>query len=158
MQIRQATTNDATQISKLFYDTILTINCKDYNTEQISAWASKSNNITRWTDKITEQYFIVAIDADDIVGFASLTTSGYLDFMFVHKDHQSLGIASKLLTNLESHAQELNIQEINSDVSITAKPFFLQKRFVVQKEQTVNVNGVLLTNFKMLKNLTDHQF
>ena len=153
MQIRTATDNDAEKICRLFRDTIITVNSKDYNIEQIAAWSSRSADSERWIGKINDQYFIVSEYETTIIGFASLTMSGYLDFMFVHKDHQGKGIASLLLKCLENKAQELNINQIMSDVSITAKPFFLSKGFVVITEQTVEVDSVPLTNFKMQKEI-----
>ncbi len=153
MQIREATINDLAQIIKLFTETISAVNSKDYTSEQTAAWSSRGTDITKWTGKINEQYFIVSEDKDTINGFASLTTSGYLDFMFVHKNYQGKGIASMLLKSLENKAHELNIHEIISDVSITAKPFFLGKGFTLIKEQTVDINGVELTNFKMQKEI-----
>lgn len=124
MQIRQATINDTAQIVKLFNETIKTVNSKDYTSEQTAVWSSRGADAAKWIAKMSEQYFIIVEEQTAVIGFASLTTSGYLDFMYVHKDHQRRGIASMLLKSLEDKAHQLNIHEIISDVSITAKPFF----------------------------------
>jgi putative acetyltransferase len=153
MQLRIATVNDVPQIIQLFEGTITTVNSKDYTSEQTTVWSSRGADVAKWIAKISEQYFIVLKEKTAIIGFASLTTSGYLDFMYVDKDHQRRGIASMLLKSLEDKAHQLNVHEIISDVSITAKPFFLSKGFKELAQQSVNLDAVTLTNFKMRKEI-----
>ena len=43
--------------------------------------------------------------------------------------------------------------DIYSDVSITALPFFLSQGFSIEREQTVVINGVKMSNFLMRKPL-----
>ena len=100
MKIRRAELKDTDQISQLFYDTVTNINIKDYDTAQISVWASGYNDIKKWPSKIQEQNFFVAEQDNKITGFGSITSEGYLDYMYVHKDHQGKGIASELLKYL----------------------------------------------------------
>jgi putative acetyltransferase len=88
---------------------------------------------------------------EEIVGFASVTPTGYLDFMFVHHAHQGKGIAKLLLQQIEQTAQHLKIDELTTHASITAKPFFEKEGFEVVKQQTVNVRSVDLINFVMQK-------
>ncbi len=153
MAIRTATIDDLDEIRQLFTDTIISVNSKDYNAEQISAWSSRGGDKDRWLNKINEQYFIVSYNGKEINGFASLALSGYLDFMFVHKNHQGKGVALQMLNSLECKALDLDIHEIISDVSITAKPFFLSNGFKALAQQSVSIDAVTLTNFKMRKEI-----
>ncbi len=154
MKIRTATIEDLDQIRELFYETITTVNSKDYNPDQVAVWASGYENIEGWTAKINEQQFLVAENDGTITGFGSITNEGYLDFMYVHKDYQGRGIATKLLAKLEMLVNKMELTDLTSDVSITAKPFFLKHGFTVIEEQSVVVNGVTLTNYKMTKHLS----
>lgn len=88
-----------------------------------------------------------------VVGFADITKDGYLNRMFVHKNHQGQGIASALLRVLEYEMTQLGVTEIHTDASITAKPFFERHGFVTVQPQTVTVRGVSMVNFKMVKAL-----
>jgi putative acetyltransferase len=90
------------QIRQLFYDTITIVNATDYNTDQISVWSASWSDADRWKSKIDTQFFLVACIAAKVVGFGSLTDEGYLDFMYVHKDHQGQRIATALLAQLEN--------------------------------------------------------
>lgn len=89
-----------------------------------------------------------------IVGFGSITQNGYLDFMYVSKDYQRKGVAQKIYDELENFARTNCFDEIISDVSITAKPFFRRQGFEVVKEQQVDIEGIKLTNYKMQKHLS----
>jgi len=151
MHIRFATIADIPSLKSLYFDTITNINTQDYNEAQISAWASTAENIASLENKIEEEYFIVSEnDTGIITGFISLDEQkGYLDVLYVHKDFQRMGVASMLLKSLLEKVNQMNIAEITTDASLTAKPFFEKNGFIVIKEQMVVVKGVSMINFKM---------
>lgn len=152
MHIRPATSADLTGITRLFFATVNKVNSKDYSAEHIQAWAEAALDQEYWQAKVSELYFWVAESADaELLGFISLTPEGYLDHIFVHDQHQHEGIASALLTTLEAKAHELNLQKIDSDVSITAKPFFDQQGYIVEKENRKEWKGLVFINYRMSK-------
>ena len=151
MKIRKATLDDTDQIRQLFYDTINNINIIDYDSEQIKLWSSGHLKIDKWKKNISEQYFIVSESDGIITGFASITEKGYLDFMYVHKDHQGKGIATKLLAELEKFAGSLELKEIWAQVSITARPFFRSKGFEITKEFITRIEDVEFADAIMTK-------
>lgn len=151
MKIRKATLDDTDQIRQLFYDTINNINIIDYDSEQIKLWSSGHLKIDKWKKNITEQYFIVSESDGIITGFASITEKGYLDFMYVHKDHQGKGIATKMLADLEKYADNLELKEIWAQVSITARPFFRSKGFEITKEFITRIEDVEFADAIMTK-------
>jgi len=153
MKIRQAELKDIEAISKLYYDTIVTVNVKDYSDEQILAWASTFNNEEGWVRRMEEQSFCVATEGTKILGFASLDTNGYLDLLYVHKDHQHQGIGSKLLAEMERIGKEEEFDEINVQSSITAQPFFEAHGFNITGEKHKLVNNVPFTNTILVKKI-----
>lgn len=90
-----------------------------------------------------------------IVGFSSITPQGYLHNMFVHKDFQDKGVATVLLNEIERYVAVMGIKRITSEVSLTARPFFEKRGFVVEKEQKCRANKLFLTNFVMAKELNN---
>jgi putative acetyltransferase len=157
LSVRPGKPDDLPELQQLFVDTISTICKKDYQDDQISAWISGARNKQRWLDILAKQYLLVAIDQDKIVGFGSLDQGGYLDLMYIHKDYQRQGIASKLYSELESEAIRQGLPAIYADVSKTARSFFEKKGFKVIAEQAILRQGIALTNFKMTKNLPNVQ-
>lgn len=149
IQIRLAEPSDGPQIGQLIYDTVRAVNRKDYSQDQVKAWAPDPVIFSTYDPS----YAFVAESNRKILGFANLTSTGYLNRLYVHKDFQGQGIASHLVQAIEAKARELGLHEITTESSITAKPFFLAQGFVVQQEQVKVLRGVSFTNFKMFKKL-----
>ncbi|MEO8270478.1 MAG: GNAT family N-acetyltransferase [Aureliella sp.] len=148
-QIRKFKPADAQACWPLFHDTVRRVNCRDYTPEQVNAWAHAGIDPAPWLRRFEGHFAYVAEHAEAIVGFADLTIEGYLDRLFVSADHQRRGIASILLDAIELAAMEHNVRRIHTQSSITAKPFFISRGYVVLKEQIVDCRGVGLTNFVM---------
>jgi len=148
--IRRYRASDQSQVGQLFYDTVHTINRRDYTQEQVDASAPEAcrSGLSR---SLENSHAYVAEINGQIVGFGDITSEGTLDRLYVHKDFQRRGIASKLLEALEAKARELHLTEIHTESSITAKPFFLAKGYQVKEEQVKMVKGVPFINFKMYK-------
>ena len=150
--IRAALQSDAVELKKLFQNTVLAINRRDYSQAEVEDWASCGDDLSNIEDMIKTHYFIVAVNQQsEIVGFSSITPQGYLHSMFVHKDFQGEGIATILLNEIEQYAITNGIMRITSEVSLTARPFFEKKGYIVVEEQKRKANQLSLTNFWMAK-------
>lgn len=148
MQLREYMTSDCDQLARLFFQTVHSVNTKDYTKEQLDVWATGNVDLNRWDMSFKEHYTIIAADNGEIVGFGDIDSSGYLDRLFVHKNHQHKGIATAICDELESSVAG---KKIITHSSITAKPFFEKRGYRVKKEQIVVRNGISLTNFIMEK-------
>lgn len=153
---RKMQKNDVEPALDLFSKTVHFINAKDYTERQITAWASKDLSPLRkkLLQHIENSYSFVVLDKALLVGFITLSQSGYLDYLFVHKDYQSKGIASLLLNLAINEAQRHGIQEIHTHASITARPFFQNRGFSLIAKTCTTLNQVDLTNYHMRKILT----
>jgi putative acetyltransferase len=151
--LRQASLNDLPEMKELYRETIMEVCATDYDMEQCIIWASSSEKTARWNDLINEQYVLLAVKNEVIVGFGSLLNGNYLDFMYVHKDYQRQRIADTLLTALEAEAIRQKAQAITSDISKTARPFFEKKGYVVLAVQQNQRGDLVLINYKMEKNI-----
>lgn len=143
------TSEDASRLAQLFYDTVHNINASDYTLEQIEAWAPPIPNEIYRTETFERATPFIAEVEGVAVGFASIETNGYIDFFFVAHDWQGKGIGRALMEEIFRRAEEYNCDKLYSHVSITAKPFFLNFGFKVIKRQTVETNGVKMDNFIM---------
>lgn len=148
MQIRKYITSDCEQLAKLFYQTVHSVNAKDYTKEQLDVWATGTVDLKEWDKSFTEHYTVVAIDNNIIVGFGDIDKTGYLDRLYVHADYQGKGVATAICNRLEQAVQG----KITTHASITAKPFFEKRGYKVVKEQQVERQGIYLINFCMEKN------
>ncbi len=153
INIRQARPTDAPAVTLLFKETIESVNSRDYSAIQVEKWAARHADKARWQHMLEEQCFFLAETNSSLLGFASLDHEGCVVLMFVHKDHQGRGIASKLLQALMAKANEWQLPHLFTHSSITARPFFEKHGFAVAKTQTAEIEGVLLQNFLMQKTL-----
>ena len=153
-KIRIAQQSDSAELRDLYKNTVLVVNRRDYSQDEVEDWASCGDDLSNIEEMIKTHYFIVAVNQlSQIVGFSSITPQGYLHSMFIHKDHQGEGIATALLQRIEAYAMEHDIQNITSEVSITARPFFESRGYVVEQEQRAQANRLKLTNYRMRKQI-----
>ena len=151
MWIREYKPADCEQMAELFYNTVHSINAKDYAEEQLNVWATGKVDLQEWNRSFLKHKTIVAIESDEIIGFGDIDNSGYLDKLYVHKDYQGIGVASTICNELEGFVKE---KIITTHASITAKLFFQQRGYRVVKEQKVIRQGIVLTNYVMEKQIT----
>lgn len=148
MIIREYQPSDCEEIAKLFYNTVHTVNAKDYTKKQLDAWASGSVDLKKWNESLSEHFTLVAVHNGVITGFGDIDSTGYLDRLYVHKDYQRQGIATAVCDKLE---RAFDVTQITAHVSITAKPFFTHRGYEIVKEQQVVREGITLKNYIMQK-------
>ena len=151
IQIRRSNSEDLTLLQSLFQDTIRSTCSPDYSKKQLEAWTDSIENKDRWLRLVNYQYTLVATYEDEVVGFGALDDGDYLDFLYVNKDFFRKGVASKLYNELKLESLRQGFYKLQSDVSITARPFFQAKGFEVIKENIKVVNGVELVNYRMIE-------
>lgn len=150
MIIRRYKTEDCQEMAKLFYDTVHSVNIKDYTEEQVNVWATGYIDLETWNEKLLKFYTVVAVDNENgvITGFGNIDETGYVDFLYVHKDYQNMGVATMICDEIES---VFKVDKYTTHASITARPFFEKRGYKVVKEQHINRDGILLTNYVMEK-------
>ena len=179
MELRKYHPRDCAEMARLFYDTVHTVNAADYTKEQLDAWADGQVDLEKWNASFLEHDTLVAVEGETIVGFGDMDSTGYLDRLYVHKDYQKKGIATAICDRLERAHRKRAAFRTETDgnarqeegeraeltftthASITARPFFEKRGYVVKKEQQVERRakreaesraacpGILLTNFVM---------
>lgn len=148
MVIRAYRPQDCPALTQLFYETVHTVCVRDYTPRQLNAWADGAVDLARWNHSLLAHSTLVAEENGTLLGFGDMDKTGYLDRLYVHKDHQRRGIATALCQRLEQAAQT---RKFTTHASITARPFFEKMGYVVAREQQVERHGVTLTNFVMEK-------
>jgi putative acetyltransferase len=146
--LRRYSESDCEEISQLFCDTIRSVNAKDYSERQLDAWAACGADLSAWNQRLLKLYTVVAVADGGIVGFGGIDENGYLDYLYVHKNCQRMGVATAILSALEFHCKA---KEITTYASITAKPFFERRGYKVLRENVAVRQGVGLVNYYMAK-------
>ena len=69
MIIREYQSTDCKELAELFYNTVHTVNAKDYTNEQLGVWATGQVDLKKWNQSLQKHFSIVAVDVNIIVGF-----------------------------------------------------------------------------------------
>ena len=128
MYLRKYHPSDCAALAALFYETIHSVNARDYPQEQLDAWAEGHVDLDAWNESFLSHNTYVAVQecdgADDIdsrtpdsagtapgktggnansliIGFGDMDDTGYLDRLYVHKDYQGRGVATAICDRLE---------------------------------------------------------
>ena len=97
MFIREYIPSDCEQLTELFYQTVHTVNAKDYSQEQLCVWATGNVDLSVWNKSFLEHNTFVAISHNSFVGFGDIDITFYIDRLCVHKDYQRQGIAKCIM-------------------------------------------------------------
>ncbi|MGS0743780.1 GNAT family N-acetyltransferase [Glaciimonas sp. GG7] len=153
MLIRAFQFGDEPALRTVYHSAIHQIACRDYTPEQIAAWSPENFDPEAWARRIRGiNPFVVEIGAE-IVGYADVQTSGYIDHFFVSGAHPRRGIGSLLMARIHEEAARMQIPALTSDVSLTAQPFFAHFGFHIVEQRAPIVRGVTLHNALMCKEL-----
>ena len=68
MEIRKYQQSDCRELTELFYNTVHTVNAKDYTKTQLDAWATGQVDLDKWNQSLQEHFSIVAVENEVIVG------------------------------------------------------------------------------------------
>jgi GNAT superfamily N-acetyltransferase len=151
MQIREYQPQDAGQMAQLIYDTVHTVNRRDYSLEQIHAWMPKVPSKEVWVARYLTRIAFVADDQGTIAGFAELEPNGHIDCFYCHHSYQRQGVGRQLYQRLEEEAKTLHLERLFVEASITARSFFERMGFQTLQENRFLRNEVMLSNFTMEK-------
>jgi putative acetyltransferase len=94
MRIRDYERSDAAPITRLFYETIHSVNLKDYSEQQLCAWAPEFPNPEVWHSRMSRRCTLVAEENGEIVGFAELERDGHLEMFYCRKMSWVEGLAA----------------------------------------------------------------
>lgn len=154
LSIRAYQRADAETTLRIFQEAIMVTAAGDYTREQLNAWARPDQlDVTQWDRSMRRRNSVVATLGDQVVGFSDVTRDGYIDMLYVSPDFERRGVARALMAFLEKQARNNSAPRLTAEVSITARPFFEAVGFHVEAEQHPVVNGMVMTNFHMTKDL-----
>ena len=153
IDVRRYRPTDLAGLIALFRDTVRRINGRDYSQQQVLAWAPDDIDARRWRHRFDSKEVWVA-DLDGApVGFVDVARDGLIDMLYVHADHQGVGIASLLLRTVEASARTHGLLRLFTEASITARPFFEHRGFRVIAPQRVMRWAQEFLNYRMDKAL-----
>ncbi len=147
--IRTANREDIPSLITVFQAAVRSTAGRGYTPEQTEAWAARGTS-ARFLELFgSGMAFFTAEAASGCIGFAAVSSAGFLHSLFVGPELQRKGVARALLDSAVLFAQEHGADHMGAEVSVAALPFFRGAGFALLREQTVCLNGIALTNYRM---------
>ncbi len=129
IDLRRASPFDSDALWNLRTSSIAAIETSFYRAEDLSAWANRSQ-FSEFKDVISENFYIVAILKDQIIG------GGFLDLkqrsieaMYVQPEFKRRGVGKLILKSLISEARSQEWKEISLSSTLNAVPFYQSSGF-----------------------------
>lgn len=153
MSIRLFRPGDEPALFRVFHSAIHLVCARDYTAAQCAAWAPADMDMAVWAERMHLLAPFVVEHEGEIIAYADLQPSGYIDHFFVSGQHQRLGAGGMLMACIHADAARHGIVELTSHVSLTAEPFFRHYGFEVTHRRYPVRNGVTLEYARMIKML-----
>jgi putative acetyltransferase len=151
--VRRYEPGEEAALFEVYFTAIHLVACHDYTIEQVEAWAPRNMDSVLWQNKIRDINPFVAVINGEIVGYADVQSTGYIDHFFVSGKHPRRGIGSSLMQRIMEEAISLRVSLLTSNVSRTAQPFFARFGFIVREHRYPEIRGVVVPNARMSRSL-----
>ena len=153
MHIRAFRSGDELALHAVFHSAVHQVASRHYTAEQINAWAPPSFDETVWAARMREiRPFVVETDGE-LVAYADVQPSGYIDHFFVSGSRARQGIGAALMNRIHEAVHREGIKMLTANVSRSAQAFFEHFGFVVVEYRTPVTRGVVVPNAFMKKDL-----
>jgi len=156
MDIRRYKIGEEEKIWTVFYRSTREIVSHDYTREQIERWAPKNRVPAEWAKRIFLKKPFVAVEGDEVVGFAELEEDGHIDLFYCLPEWVGKGVGTSLLEALEAEAMKLNLSKIYAESSTTAIQFFVAKGFRILEIRINTVCGEAAKQYLIEKRIASN--
>lgn len=158
LSIRQFQDRDAPAAANLFFEAVQKGAKAAYTQKQRNAWAPSIPDVNTWRDRMAAQYSVVAYQADELLGFMTLTEEGVIDLAFVLPQAMGSGVAGKLYDEIMKEAIARKLPTLQTRASHIARRFFEKRDWIVVQQKTAVRADVELINFLMELNLNSEEY
>ncbi|MDR7092576.1 GNAT family N-acetyltransferase [Hydrogenophaga laconesensis] len=151
--VRRFRAGDEAALHAVHHGAIHRTASRDYTPEQLNAWSPADHDARAWARRMQDiRPFVAEVDGA-IAGYADMQPSGYIDHFFVSPDFARQGVGSLLMRQIHEEAARQGIDELTSDVSLTAQPFFARNGFEIAEQRFPVRAGVTIPNALMRKTI-----
>ena len=140
----------AYQLISLFY---LTAEKEVKEMEENNSLQPTQSDVSRWEDRIQENFCLLAKTGSTIIGFCELSTTHHIDILYVHPDYTGNKIASKLIESIKAYCIANSISNITVESGRETLSFYEQLGFSIVEKKTVSIRNVDLPNYMLRYNL-----
>ena len=151
IKVRRYGKGEAEALRKICIETTLLINIEEYGPELVQKWVKRLDDKKAWKQHVRAKNPIVAVNDNQIVGFAELDSSGKIGALYSHHEWQQRGVGTALLDRIEVEAKLLGIERLRVESSLSASRFFQAKGFEPVRENEVYTDVIPSRSVELVK-------
>jgi putative acetyltransferase len=152
--IRECRVGEELDLHEIFFSAVHALAPGQYSRAQIDAWAPVSFDKDRWIERVRDLRPFVVERGGEILAYADLQPSGYIDHFYVGGGHARQGVGTVLMDHIHRMAGFSRMGSLTSEVSLTAQPFFERFGFAVVERRQRGVGSVAIPYVFMRKALS----
>jgi GNAT superfamily N-acetyltransferase len=152
MLIREFVPEDAEGVSRLILRNLREVNTRDYSLEAVEAMGPFYTP-ERIIERSMSNWTIVCVHEDRLVGKASLDGDRVRN-VFVDVDMHGQGIGSRLMAEIESHAQANGLETLRLHASPSAEGFYRKLGYIPVERIERELDGIPAPVVRMEKGLS----
>jgi adenylate kinase family enzyme/GNAT superfamily N-acetyltransferase len=142
---------DAPLLAALYQNSVRTLAPAAYTPAQVDAWASYPEDLTAFEEQLESGTLRVAEINGTPAAFGLLEENDHIAFLYTHPQHTRKGLASLILTELETIARNDGQLLLDTDASLISKPFFLHHLFHTVSRESVERQGSIIDRYHLSK-------
>lgn len=156
MIIRPYETSDAEAIARVFVQAVEVTGARFYTHEQVAMWASRARTAEGFDQLLADGRLRLVIEDESgaAAAFIDIELDGHIDLIYAAPEITGTGQVSLLYDAAEAEARARGCTRLYAESSESARPFFERKGFGVTHRRDVEVGGVAIHNWAVVKVLS----
>lgn len=152
-KLRWAHAGDHAALAEAMFDAVRNGPSR-YSEEQRAVWVPTPRSGPEWERRLEAQDIILAEGGDQVIGFMSLASGGYIDFAYIRPRAQGTGLFRALYEKLVERAREQGQARLWVHASLNARPAFQALAFKVVRDETVFIGNQAFDRSEMALELS----
>jgi putative acetyltransferase len=152
--IRAYQPGDLDEVISIFNQAVLGTANQFYTLEQCQAWQSGVSDRTQFGFRLQRGMTLIGECQGQLAAFGQLHPANHINLLYCIPEFSGRGIASAILQRLEAMAQALDVTEILTEASLSARSYFEHRSYQIIAIEIVTRQGIDLQRVRMKKRLT----
>ena len=151
MNLRQITEKDQLNLKKVYFDSIISIDEKIYDSEQKVAWASQAWKNNNFNKSIIQGKGWLIYEKNEIIAFATRYPKDRISLLYCRGIYQRRGNGTRLILKLERDAIEEGLHFLTTEASLISYKLFLRNKWNIIRKEKIIINNKIFERYKMIK-------
>ena len=153
MHLRQINIKDNLVLKSIYFDSIISIDNKFYNSEQKFAWSSQAWENPEFENAIKYGDGWVLEENSYLKGFAIRYPKDKLSLLYCRNNSKRKGNGTILLNKIEYEAKKDKISVIKTEASLISYKLLLKNNWEIIREENIFIKNINFVRYKMVKKL-----